>query len=605
MSDKPVAIIILTWNALEYTKMCLETLQRVTRHDSFRVIVVDNGSVDGSIEYLQDLDFITLIQNGENLGYTKGCNIGIRATSTDEDVILMNNDILVNDSDWLSKLQSVAYSEQSVGVVGTRMVDPEGRLNHAGSYMPPIKLYGHQIGGGELDIGQYTTDREIECTIFALAYLRRDCIEKVGLLDEDLFAYFEDTEYCFRASRLGFKIMYAGGVSPVHHHNTSTRENKVDFWSIYLKSRDVFKKKWSHWLEEERYSNSIGWHSVIHSPLGYAVQSRKLMTAMHFEGIKLSYRNAYGDHDQTPTDLLLADILKRKMPKGGSHVGFCIAEAFPTIAGKRRIGWTMLEVTGLPKRWVDGCNEMDEVWVPASFNIETFKNSGVKVPIHVMPLGVDPNYFHPGIKGFRPSDKFVFLSVFEWGERKAPELLIKAFAEEFKHSDDAMLLLSVFNRDPLVNIPAEIGKLDIPDSAPITVLINPEFADYQMGALYRSADAFVLPSRGEGWGQPVLEAMACGLPVITTNWSGPTDFVTDETGYMIDYKMVPAEARCPYYEGFDWAEPDTDHLKHLMRSLYENPAHAKAKGAIAADHVAANLTWEHAAKRISQRLLGS
>ena len=92
----------------------------------------------------------------------------------------------------------------------------------------------------------------------------------------------------------------------------------------------------------------------------------------------------------------------------------------------------MLEVTGLPQEWVDGCNSMDEVWVPASFNVETFRDSGVRVPIRVMPLGVDVDYFHPSITGFRPSDRFTFLSVFEWGERKAPEVLLRAFAEEFK-----------------------------------------------------------------------------------------------------------------------------------------------------------------------------
>lgn len=575
----------------------------MTAHPAYRVIVVDNGSADGSVEYLESLDDITLICNEHNLGYTRGCNIGIEATTPEEDVILMNNDIIVTDPQWLAQLQQVAYSAQDIGVVGTRMVDPEGRLNHAGSYMPPIKMYGQQIAGGELDVGQYTLDREIESTIFALAYLRRDCIDKVGLLDQDLFAYFEDTEYCFRAKRAGLRIFYAGGVSPIHHHNTSTRENKVDFWAIYLKSREVFKKKWAHWLEEERYETSATWHSVIHNPLGYAVQSRKLMLAMHFEGVKLSYRNAYGAHDGAPDHHLLADIVTRKVSKGGNHIGFCMAEAFHAISGKRKIGWTMLEVTGLPRRWVDGCNAMDEVWVPASFNIETFRNSGVTVPIHTMPLGVDINYFNPNIRGFRPSSKFVFLSVFEWGERKAPEVLLRAFAEEFKHSEDVTLLLSVFNKDPLVNIPTEIRKLDLPDTAPITVLINPEFADYQMGSLYRSADCFVLPSRGEGWGMPVLEAMACGLPTITTNWSGPTDFLSEQTGYPVDYGMVPAVARCPYYEGFEWAEPDIEHLKHRMRQVFENPVEANKKGLAAAQHVAANLTWEHAARRIRQRLI--
>jgi glycosyltransferase involved in cell wall biosynthesis len=247
---------------------------------------------------------------------------------------------------------------------------------------------------------------------------------------------------------------------------------------------------------------------------------------------------------------------------------------------------------------------MDEVWVPASFNVETFRASGVRVPVRVMPLGVDVDYFHPGIRDFRPSSRFTFLSVFEWGERKAPEVLLRAFAEEFKPSEDVLLLLSVFNRDPDVDVRAQVAALDLPPSAPVTVMVNPEFADYQMGSLYRSADCFVLPTRGEGFGMPVLEAMACGLPVIATDWSGPADFLHEGVGYPLQSRaLVPARARCPYYHGFEWADPDPEHLRSLLRHVVEHPDEARAKGAAAAEAVAAGLTWQHAAQRVTDRLL--
>jgi glycosyltransferase involved in cell wall biosynthesis len=264
----------------------------------------------------------------------------------------------------------------------------------------------------------------------------------------------------------------------------------------------------------------------------------------------------------------------------------------------------MLEVTGLPREWVDGCNSMDEVWVPATFNVETFRASGVTVPIRVMPLGVDPGFLNPGITGFRPSDRFTFLSVFEWGERKAPEVLLRAFAQEFKESEDAMLLLAIYNRDPTIDVQREVARLDLPPSAPIVLMVNPEFADYQMGSLYRSADCFVLSTRGEGWGMPVLEAMACGLPAIATNWSGPADFLTPAVGYPLDVKaMVDAEARCPYYDGFQWAEPDAEHLRFLLREVFDHPDDARAKGLAAAADVAGNYTWQHVANRVTARLL--
>ena len=609
MSDlearRPVLIVILTWNALKYTQACLHSLCALTDHPAWRVIVVDNGSVDGTPEWLEGLKDprVKVICNDRNLGYTRACNIGILAGDPDEDVVLMNNDTVIIDRRWLKVLQDVAYSDPSAGVVGARLVDGHGQVIHLGSYMQPLTLRGQQLGGMELDVNQANRSREVESVVFALAYLRRDCIDQIGLLDEALFAYFEDTDYCLRAGRAGLKTLFAGEISTIHHQNVSTRENDLDFWTVYEKSRKVFSSKWSGWLENERYVGELVWHSVAHQPLGYAVQSRRLMQAMHFAGLKVAYRNAYGEADAVTGDLLLDDLMKRKPPQRSPQVAFCMADAFERVPGAPRIGWTMLEVTGLPSAWVDGCNRMDEVWVPASFNVETFRSSGVTVPIEVMPLGVDIDYFNPEINGFAPSNRYTFLSVFEWGERKAPEVLLRAFADEFKESDDVLLLLSIFNRDPHVDVELEIARLDLPPAAPLVVLVNQGFPSYQMGSLYRSADCFVLPSRGEGWGMPVLEAMACGLPAIATGWSGIADFLHEGIGYPLAWSPVAAKARCPYYEGFEWAEPDADHLRSVMRHVYEHPEEAKAKGMAAAAEVAATLTWDHAAARVRDRLL--
>jgi GT2 family glycosyltransferase len=599
----PVAIIVLTWNAVAYTRKCLERLRSVTEHPAYRVIVVDNGSHDGTVEYLQGLDWITLIANDKNLGYTKANNQGLAATRPDEDVVLLNNDIDVDDPAWLTKLQDAAYSADDVGVVGTRLVDTDGRINHLGSYMAPVTLYGEQVGGLELDINQCIRRKSIECVVFAMAYLRRTCIDAIGPLDEDFFAYFEDTEYCFRATKAGFQVLYAGDVCPIHHHNTSTRENKVDFWGIYEESRKVFRRKWGQWVDHDRYDVDVVWHSVMHRPLGYAMHSRQMMSALNADGVRVSYTNAYGGHDEQPDSRLLGDFMRRKPGPGARHVAYAQCDAFPRVKGSPRIGWSMLEVTGLPADWVAGCNSMDEVWVPASFNVETFRNSGVTVPIRVMPLGVDVDYLHPGIKPYRPSSRFTFLSIFEWGERKAPEVLLEAYANEFKPSDDVLLLVSVFNADPTIDVEVEVAKLNLPPSAPIALMVNPEFAFYEMGALYRSADAFVLPTRGEGFGVPVLEAMACGLPTIATNWSGPADFLHEGVGYPLESRLIPAVARCPYYEGFEWADPDVDHLRALMRHVVDHPEEARAKGAAAAAEVAAKHTWQIAARRVHERLL--
>jgi glycosyltransferase involved in cell wall biosynthesis len=221
-----------------------------------------------------------------------------------------------------------------------------------------------------------------------------------------------------------------------------------------------------------------------------------------------------------------------------------------------------------------------------------------------LPLGVDVDYFNPFIKPRRIPGRFVFTSVFEWGERKAPEALLRAYNREFSGSDDVLLLLKVINNDPAVNIERQIQAMGLArDRAPVTIVLNQNVPSYQMGELYCSSDCFVLPTRGEGWGMPTLEAMACGLPTISTAWSAQTEFFDSAVGYPIEVKgLVPASGRSPYYQGFQWAEVDVDHLASLMRYVYDNPAEARAKGLAASIAARNKWTWAAAAGRIKARL---
>lgn len=608
-----VAIIILTWNGLDYTRACLESLrahtpldQHVQRTLPIRVIVVDNGSTDGTVQYLRGVEWVTLIENGRNLGFVEGNNIGIRAASPHSDVLLLNNDVEIRQDDWLAEIQRVAYSDDDVGIVGCRLVLPDGRLLHAGTYMPLNSWWGQQIGGQEKDVNQYALDRDVEGVVGACMYIKRAVLEAIGPLDKAFFSYFEDTDYCLRAAEVGFRTVCAGDVTLIHHENVSTRVNRVNFSDMFQRSQRTFRKRWERKLMT-RYEVAVFWHSQVGSPSGYAVSSREMVLQLDALGVDVRLAYLYGTDwmDAQRDDHRLAAMRRRPKDLGLPQVVYGSGDLFCKNSGRFRIGYTMLEVDGITENWVLQANALDEIWVPSTFNQETFLNSGLKTPIYVIPLGVNPDYFNPKIRAYRPSQRYTFLSVFEWGERKAPELLLRAYHRAFSRRDHVLLLLKVINTDPGLDVQRQIAAMGLPEGGPpVVMLYNQDLPVHQMGSLYRSADCFVLPSRGEGWGMPILEAMACGLPAIATDWSAPTDFVTEDVAYPLQVaRLIPAEAKCPYYKGFRWAQPDEDHLVYLMRHVYENRKEAAAKGARASEIVLSDWTWRKAAQKIKDRLL--
>lgn len=612
MDGKKVTIIILTWNGLAYTKRCLETLRARTAFPVYEVVVVDNGSTDGTVEYLRSLPWLRLFENRDNLGFVRGNNRALaECGGGDSDFVLLNNDTEIVQPDWLSRLQATAYSAPEVGIVGARLRRPDGMLQHAGTYMPVETFWGQQIGSGERDINQFNADAEVEGVVFACAYIKRAVYERIGPLDEDYFSYFEDSDYCLKAQSHSFKVVCCGSATVVHHEHASTRVNGVSQEGMFLESQKTFKRKWQAALESSRYNSEVNWHSLLNFPTGYASSSRELVLELDRQGVRVNYQYLYGPgtvfvrpEPEQSASYMINVIRGRRVNPSGVQVFYGQGDSFRTNYRSYKIGYTMLEVDGLPREWVKRANMMDEVWTPSSFNARTFKASGVERPVHVMPLGVNPAYFNPNIEGYPVPGVFTFLSAFEWGERKSPEALLRAFNDEFRPDEPTVLVCKVYNQDASVNVPREVGRLGLRDGGGRVVFsINEVVPAHQLGALYRSADCFVLPSRGEGWGLPILEAMACGLPVIATAWSAQTDFINDEIAYPLSIEgLVSAEAKCPYYEGFNWAEPSYEHLRALMRHVYENREEARLKGARASSEVLGRWTWRHSAEKIIRRL---
>jgi len=282
----------------------------------------------------------------------------------------------------------------------------------------------------------------------------------------------------------------------------------------------------------------------------------------------------------------------------------------------RYIGYTMFETVDLPSSWVEGCEYMDEIWVPSRFNLDSFSRAGVpRDKIKVVPLGVDVDYFDPdkvpameipGLKGFN------FLSVFQWTKRKGWDILIKAYLEAFKQSDDVALVIHSYYRvgretESLVRRYIEELGYDINKIPRISVVSQPILSQH-MPSLYKACQAFVLPTRGEGWGLTYMEAMAMGLPTIGTRFSAHLDFMNDENSFLIDnlgMESVDEEQvrDNPQYAGMLWGKPSYEHTVELMRYVYENRGEASKIARQARRDILANWTVEHQAARTAQVLV--
>ena len=607
---RPVSIIVLTWNCLDVTRNCLRTLLEETGHPDFEVVVVDNGSTDGTADYVRTLAGVRLIENGENLGFVRGNNVGIEAVAGD--VVLLNNDTEIIQADWLERMQELAYSADDIGLVGCRLANADGRLVHAGTYMPLPSFWGQEYPGDELDIGQYADDREVEGVIAACVYIKRAVIDKIGGLDTDYFSYFEDTDYCLKADRAGFKTYCCGGVTVKHLENASTAGNRMDFSGTFRASRDVFLSKWKEPLEG-LYRRRLTWHSFISGRGLYSQASAKLLWALDRAGVDVNLAFLEGVERAELDDFRINDMKNRTADRDRPQVLFGPAEMLSRVDGSYNIAYVFTPYDRFTEAAVAEMNRLDEVWVTSEFQKEAALSSGVKRDVFVMPLGLDPDYLSGGIKSYPLSGRFAFLANVEWGAGFAGETLLRAFTDEFAAADKVVLVMNVASpvddeagawasESALAGGSAQVEEaveaLALPmDRAPVVFVVDHEIAPYQAGCLYRSADCVVVMDRSAEPGTVVIESIACGVPVIASDWGSTASLVDGLAVRGVESANVAAPEA-----GLSWAEPSYESLRAALRAAYAGDDEARRKALDTGEGFRFERSWDALAGRIIERL---
>ncbi len=267
-------------------------------------------------------------------------------------------------------------------------------------------------------------------------------------------------------------------------------------------------------------------------------------------------------------------------------------------------GHTTWETDKIPSHWLDLLNSLDGILVPCAWNRDVFMKCGVITRIEVLPhisqfQGRPPETLpSPGIKKLkeRIGERYVFYSVGVWSERKAPQLLIKAFLSEFGSDERVVLIIKTgkhdfenyrrkWNRPWVFTLgkAADAFKKVVKSgkNGPEVIHLDEEMSDDDIAWLHQTGDCFVSLGRGEGWGMGVHEAAWWGKPIITTGIGGVLDYLPDSLSYHVNYDLAPV--RCSAYSSSYtsdqlWAEPDLSHARKLMRQVFEDPKAAAEKG---------------------------
>jgi len=356
----------------------------------------------------------------------------------------------------------------------------------------------------------------------------------------------------------------------------------------------------------------VYWKGPFYTSTSLAIVNRRLVSALLKRGnldIAIS------------TDPLAPNSLSPEFRALAEHTHFGAAEADVTIlhefpprfaapAESRYVHVQPWEFGSMPQAWYDALHDdCDEIWVHSTYNRDAYVEAGIAPDrVGIVPHGVDPNVFTPdGPKAALGDERFRFLFVGATIPRKGIDLLVNAYLAEFTPRDRVALTIKDASTNEYRGLTRSVDIQALaarPDLARIEY-IDQTVPDEAMAQIYRAADCFVLPYRGEGFGMPILEAMASGLPSIVTDGGASDDFVDAQVGWRIPSARVdvdPAIIPFPTVTPPWIREPDKVALQQLLREAFESHEEVRRRGAAAARRARADWTWDHAAARVERRL---
>ncbi len=529
---RPVTVVIPSYRDAALVESLVASIRRTTRRALVHIVVSDDASGPEHVARLRAIAGIEVVAAQENRGFAANVNRGLRAADPRHDVVVLNSDMVALDG-WLACLQYAAHRDEDVGIVGARLLYPDGRIQFAGTVrnLGAPEWFDHRFRFKAADWGPACVGGEALAVTGACMYVRRTLIERIGLLDEQYPMAYEDVDWCLRAWQAGMRVLYYPAAA-LEHHESVTRGTVQG--EREAASQRLFWSRWGDFLDARQVRDEHGRLRIVYVTHDTGVggghreifeQLNRLAERGH--DVRLFTLDAEPDwfalrcpvHSFLDYDTLVDELA----PLEAIKVATWWKTAPPV--------WRASVLTGIPVYFVQ---DQESSYYPDSPRarsqvLETYRHefrylttsewnserlAELHLPSTAVGCGVDVERFAPLPEGSREDRTIVALG------RRNPLKNLGLTLAAWRRLDEPRPQLCLFGSEP-----------DCHPGEGASYVIAP--TDEEVNGLYNRATVFVATSVHEGFGLPALEAMAAGTAVVCTDADGNRDYCRDGENCLI------------------------------------------------------------------------
>jgi GT2 family glycosyltransferase/glycosyltransferase involved in cell wall biosynthesis len=529
-----VCIVIPVFNSPELLKACLVSLMRTDYPGKLYWMCVDNASTNPeTLKILASQDF-TPLRFEEPVGFSAAVNAGMKACEGFDYYVLFNQDCVVSNEDWLTQLINWMEIRPKCAIAGSKLLYPDGRVQHAGILMPKGTCGVHRHLRASPDIAEVNYYEKVPSVTGAVYAIRRSVLGEIGYLDEGQLLGCEDTELCLRAAAYGYEVWYVPDSEVIHRDNAVRKSNpqdqaRITSWAAV--SDKKFRGKWGKFVDRcanEQVAIVLpDFNPVAGGCRVVAALANSFITA----GMETTVYEASGSSlSKHHSDLDLPMLFDIKPLSELGRADTLIATRFDTVDQTRYImaARKFYLVQQIETAMAKYCGATEEQ-VLASYRRSEYE---------IVTIG---EHLAKALAEFGRQSTVLDVGLYRDLYPKRPDrwlgghtfrVLMYASPADYKGADDLPVIAAALRE--LMGSKVEIMSFhrDFKQPEWSERHFQPKSTS-EVAKIYASADAYIYASRSDGFAMTPVEAMACGTPVIMTDFPGKDQYAVDGENCLI------------------------------------------------------------------------